>query len=42
MEDYNKLWSEFCHSGSIMSYLSYKQLQTSANNSELPKQTVEN
>ena len=25
MEENNKLWGEFCRSGSIMSYLSYKQ-----------------
>jgi len=27
MEGYNELWSEFCKSGSVMSYLSYKQIK---------------
>ena len=31
MDSYNELWSEFCRSGSIISYLSYKQTMAALN-----------
>ena len=39
MENCNQLWSEFCRSGSIMSYLSYKQtVAVGSNSNELEQE----